>query len=35
MMMDAAEFTKHAKEDPHLNAFLKEVADEAGEQKWV
>ena len=30
--MDAAEFTQQAKDDPQLNAFLTEVAEESGEQ---
>lgn len=30
--MDAAEFTQQAKEDPQLNAFLTEIAEEAGER---
>ena len=29
--MDVAEFTQQAREDPQLNAFLTEVAEEAGE----
>ena len=30
--MDATQFTQHAKQDPELNAFLQEIAEDAGKQ---